>query len=102
MVASAVLNSENRFNVPAVAPAVNNVVVMASYAVFWLLRDGAPPSLDLTTAEKVVLAGGTTLGVIAFTMLRARAAARRGSHLRPRLDWREPSLRLLARRGAWA
>jgi putative peptidoglycan lipid II flippase len=102
LVASAVLNSENRFNVPAVAPTVNNIVVMATYGVFWLMRDGAAPSLDLTTTEKIVLAGGTTLGVIAFTTLPALAAARSGFHLRPRLDWREPSVRILARRGAWA
>jgi putative peptidoglycan lipid II flippase len=102
LVASAVLNAENRFNVPAVAPAVNNVIVIATYVVFWMLREGAAPSLELTTTEKVVLAGGTTLGVIAFTTLPALAATRSGFRLRPRLDWREPSLAVLARRGAWA
>ena len=102
LVASAVLNSEHRFNVPAVAPAVNNLVVLASYGVFWIMRDGAAPSLELTGPEKWVLAGGTTLGVIAFTMLPVVAARRTGFHLRPRLDWREPTVRVLGRRGAWA
>jgi putative peptidoglycan lipid II flippase len=102
LVASAVLNSEQRFNVPAVAPAVNNIVVLGTYAIFWVMRDGAPPSVDLTTAEKVVLAGGTTLGVLAFTLLPAIAVVRRGFHLRPRLDWRDPTVRTLGRRGAWA
>jgi putative peptidoglycan lipid II flippase len=102
LVASAVLNSEHRFNVPAVAPAVNNLVVLATYGLFWMLRDGAPPSLQLTTTEKWVLAGGTTLGVVAFTLLPAVAVARSGFHLRPRLDWHDPAVRTLGRRGAWA
>ena len=76
----AVLNAEHRFNVPAVAPAVNNVVVLATYAAFWAMRDGAAPALDLTTAEKWVLAGGTTLGVVAFT---AAAGGRRGARRLP-------------------
>jgi putative peptidoglycan lipid II flippase len=102
LVASAVLNSEHRFNVPALAPAVNNIVVLATYGLFWVLRDGAPPSLELTTTEKWVLAGGTTLGVVAFTLLPAIAVVRSGFHLRPRLDWRDPVVRTLGRRGAWA
>ncbi|HKA05020.1 MAG TPA: lipid II flippase MurJ [Acidimicrobiales bacterium] len=102
LVATAVLNGEHRFNVPAIAPAVNNVVVMATYVVFWVMRDGAAPSLDLTTAEKWVLAGGTTLGVIAFTTLPALAARRVGYRLRPHGDLASPTVRTVARRGAWA
>ncbi len=49
-----------------------------------------------------MLAGGTTLGVVAFTALPAVAAIRSGFHLRPRLDWRDPTVRTLGRRGAWA
>jgi putative peptidoglycan lipid II flippase len=102
LVATAVLNGEQRFNVPAIAPAVNNVVVMATYVVFWAMRDGAAPTLDLTTPEKWVLGGGTTLGVIAFTTLPALAARRLGYALRPHVDWHSPTVRTLARRGAWA
>jgi len=102
MVATAVLNSEHRFNIPAVAPAVNNLVVLATYATFWALRDGQAPSLELTATEKWVLAGGTTLGVLAFTLLPAIAVVRSGFHLRPRVDWRDPTVRALGRRGAWA
>jgi putative peptidoglycan lipid II flippase len=102
LVATAVLNGEHRFNVPAIAPAANNVVVMATYVVFWSMRDGAAPSLDLTTAEKWVLAGGTTLGVIAFTTLPALAARRLGYRLRPHVDFGSPAVRTVARRGAWA
>jgi putative peptidoglycan lipid II flippase len=49
-----------------------------------------------------VLAGGTTLGVLAFTLLPAVAVVRGGFHLRPRLDWRDPVVRTVGRRGAWA
>ena len=49
-----------------------------------------------------MLAGGTTLGVLAFTLLPAVAVVRSGFHLRPRLDWRDPTVRTVGRRGAWA
>jgi putative peptidoglycan lipid II flippase len=102
LVATAVLNAEHRFYVPAIAPASNNLVVMATYVVFWWMRDGAAPGLDLTTAEKWVLAAGTTLGVIVFTTLPALAARRHGYRLRPRVEWSSPTVRTLGRRGAWA
>jgi putative peptidoglycan lipid II flippase len=102
LVATAALNAEHSFNVPAIAPALNNVVVIATYLLFQALRSGAEPSLRLTGLEKVVLAGGTTLGVVAFTLLPALALARRGFRLRPHLDWHEPGVAVLARRGAWA
>lgn len=101
-VASAILNAHDRFALPVFAPVVNNVVVIGSYLAFWAMRDGAAPSLDLTTAEKVVLAGGTTLGVLLFCSVPVVAARRLGWTLRPSLDLRHPEVRALGRRGAWA
>jgi putative peptidoglycan lipid II flippase len=102
LVATAVLHAEHRFNVAAIAPALNNVIVITAYLVFWALRAGAAPSLSLTTTEKIVLAGGTTLGVVAFTALPALAARRSGFVLRPKFDRSDPVVRRLGRRGAWA
>ncbi|HUF31855.1 MAG TPA: murein biosynthesis integral membrane protein MurJ [Acidimicrobiales bacterium] len=102
MVATGVLNARGRFSLPVFAPAVNNVVVTASYGLFWYLRDGASPSLDLTGAQILVLGGGTTLGVLAFCAVPVIAVVRSGFSLRPRFDFRHPEVRRIARLGVWA
>lgn len=102
LVATAALNAKGRFVVPVAAPIVNNVVVIAAYAAFYFLRHGAAPSLDLTLAQKLVLAGGTTFAVLAFCAVPVVAARRVGFRLRPHLDRRHPMVRRLARQGAWA
>ena len=43
MVATSVLNAHDRFALPVFAPALNNVVVTASYGLFWLLPRTAGP-----------------------------------------------------------
>ncbi|QXC62026.1 hypothetical protein KSP35_04210 [Aquihabitans sp. G128] len=102
LVATSVLNAHHRFALPAVAPLANNVVVIAACAAFWWLRDGASPTLHLTTLETIVLAGGTTLGVLAFCGLPVLAVLRSSFRLRPNLDRHHPEVRRLARQGAWA
>lgn len=101
-VATALLHAERRFTVPAVAPVLNNVVVIGAYLGFRALREGRPPSLELSGAEIAVLAGGTTLGVVVFCSAPLVAVRRLGYRLRPRFAPRDPALRLLARTGAWA
>lgn len=102
MVATSVLNARDQFIVPAAAPIVNNVVVIAAYATFAALRGGRPPSLDLRGVEVAVLAGGTTLGVLAFCAVPVIAVIRSGFSLRPRLDWHHPAVRRIGRLGGWA
>lgn len=102
IVATAVLHARGRFALPAIAPAVNNVVVIAAYLGFWYLRDGADPSLDVRPVEIAILAGGTTLGVVAFCSLPIVGAWRTGFRFRPNLDRSDLELRRLARQGAWA
>ena len=102
MVCTAVLNAHNRFALPVLAPVANNVVVIATYLLFWKLRAGRPPSLDLSLVEKVVLAGGTTLGVVALCAVPLVGMARARFSLRPRLDVRNPDLRTVLGQGAWA
>jgi putative peptidoglycan lipid II flippase len=101
VVATALLNSTDRFVVPAVAPVVNNVVVVGAYLWFGAIRSGRAPSLDLSTVGLWVLAGGTTLAVVAFCALPLAAATRR-FRLWPNLDWRHPVVRRLASDGMWA
>lgn len=101
LVSTAVLNARGYFALPVFAPTVNNVVVIAAYLVFGALRGGQPPSLDLSLAEKLVLALGTTAGVVAFCAVPIVGLWRTGFHIRPRLA-RDPVLRRVARNGAWA
>lgn len=102
LVATAVLNARNSFALPVFAPTVNNVVVICTYLVFGWMRGGQPPSLDLTLAEKLVLALGTTLGVVAFCAVPVVGLWRSGFRLWPRFRLRHPVLRRLAREGSWA
>lgn len=102
LVATSVLNANQRFALATVAPLANNVVVIAACAAFWSLRDGAAPTLDLSGTEILVIAGGTTLGVVAFCGLPVVAVLRSSFRLRPNLDHRHPEVRRLARQGVWA
>ena len=101
-VATAVLNARGHFALPTAAPIANNVVVVGACWLFWELRDGVPPSLDLTTAQTVVLGLGTTLGVLALSAIPVLAVRRSGVALRPRLDLRHPGVRQAVRGGGWA
>lgn len=102
LVATAVLNADDHFAVPALAPVINNVVVTGAYLGFWYLRHGAEPSLHLRPIEVAVLAGGTTLGVVSFTAAPVVAARRRGFRLRPRFQRGSKELSHFWRQGAWA
>lgn len=101
-VATGVLNARGRFAVPVAAPIANNVVMVAACAVFWLLRDGSSPDLDLTGGQTAVLGLGATLGVLALSAIPLIAVARSGFSLRPRLDLAHPGVRRVLRRGGWA
>lgn len=100
-ITSAYLNARGRFSAAAAGPVANNVVVIATMGVF-LLVEGPSPSLDVSTAGKVILGLGTTLGVAAMSALPAMAAAREGLRLRPTTVWREPMVYAVAREGLWA
>jgi putative peptidoglycan lipid II flippase len=102
VVATAALHARGRFALPAIAPAVNNLVVIAAYVTFWYMRNGEEPSLDLSAPEIAVLAGGTSLGVVAFCAVPVIGAARSGFRIWPNLDRSDPDLRSLAGHGAWA
>lgn len=99
-VASALLNARRRFAAAAMAPVANNVVVTATMIAFMVVRPG-PPSLDLTGGEKLLLALGTTGGVLAMTLVPVLALRSLGLRVRPRLDMAAPGLRRLAGAAAW-
>lgn len=102
MVASAALAAKRRFAAAALAPAVNNVVVITAYVLFWVARDGEAPSLDLTPLQFVLVAGGTTLAVAAFTAIPAIVLTAGGVRWRPRWDLRDPAVATLRGSFGWA
>ncbi len=83
-VAIAVLYAQRRFVVTAAAPIASTVVIVIAMVVFRLLVGPGEPGLDLTTAEKLTLAIGGTLGVAGFVAVPTVALWRRGFRLRPR------------------
>lgn len=102
VVSSCVLAARGKFFAAAVAPAVNNVVAIAAYAVYHRLRGGRPPSLHFTPSEFLVIGAGTTVAVLAFAAVPMYFALRTGSMGRPR---RTPGLARsvgLHRAGGWA
>jgi len=102
LVSTALLNASGRFSLPALAPTVNNVVVVGAYLVFAQMRGGAPPSLDLSLPEALVLGLGTTVGVVAFCVVPFVGARRAGFELRLRWEPRHPAVSRVVRQGAWA
>ncbi|MDQ6927925.1 MAG: hypothetical protein M3159_04590, partial [Actinomycetota bacterium] len=106
-VATALLHGGRRFTAVAFAPVANNVIVIATMGVFWAISGGGggvvegAAGLDLSTAQKLVLAVGTTAGVAAMSLLPLVDVWRAGIRLRPRWDPRHPQIRALARSGAW-
>ena len=102
VVATAVLNAHHRFVLPVFAPLLNNVVVIGAYLWFQRLHGDRPLTPHLNSTEILVVAGGTTLGVIVFCGLPVLAVRRIGFSMRPNLDWRHPVVRSLGREGLWA
>ena len=99
-VATAVLHGSRRFAAAAFAPVANNLVVIATMVAFRAVA-GGDAGLDLPLSHRLILAVGTTAGVIAMASVPLVALRRAGIRLRPRWDPSHPGLRTLARAGIW-
>lgn len=102
MVTGAALAARGRFAAAALAPAVNNVIVIAACVAFRAARGGKEAALDLTPWQFTLLAGGTTLGVVAFSAVPAITLSLQGVRWRPRLQWHHPAVRSLRTTFGWA
>jgi putative peptidoglycan lipid II flippase len=101
-VLTGLLNAHRRFAAPMFAPVLNNLIVIATFVLFRIKHgSGVPDLTSLTAGDKWLLAGGTTAGVIAMTLvlwpsvIRMRRGYRLGMP-----NWRHPALarvRTLAR-----
>lgn len=102
MVSTAALAARRRFMAAALAPAVNNLVVISCYLAYRASRHGRPATLHLSPLQFALLAGGTTAAVIAFTAVPGVVLARQGVRWRPRWEPRHPALASLRGAIGWA
>ena len=82
-----VLNAKDMFGPMMWAPIANNVVqigVLGLYAVVW--GQGVDTSAPFTDPQALLLGGGSTLGIIAQTLILIPFYRRTGFHYRPRWD----------------
>lgn len=102
--ASVALNARRRFFAAAWAPALSNLVIIASLLLVPVVADGAPSLSDVLSNGTLrwLLGGGATLGiaVMALALLPALAAA--GVRYRFRPDFRNPAVRTLRTMSGWA
>lgn len=101
-VTSAALNARGRFVAAALAPAVNNVVVIAAALWFRASRHGQVADLDLTRGQFAILAGGTTLGVLAYALTPAIVLRRDGVRWWPRWRPEHPAVQSMRSSFGWA
>ena len=99
---SAALHARGHFVAAAVAPAVNNVIVILACLAFRASRGGAVADLDLTVGQFALIALGTTLGVVAYGLTTAIALRRHGVAWWP--TWRpdHPAVGMMRRQFGWA
>jgi putative peptidoglycan lipid II flippase len=100
---AAILNTRGHFAAPMWTPILNNIVVIATAAVFMLLPS-APGDLTaetITTTQVLVLGLGTTLGIVVQAAGLVPALRKVGFRWKWRWDFRELHLRELARIGGW-
>jgi putative peptidoglycan lipid II flippase len=101
-VATGLLNAHRRFAAPMFAPILNNLVVIAAFVAYAIMRGHrvVTPS-TITLGEKLVLAIGTTAGVVAMTLALWPSLRRTGYRWHPRLDANHPAVRKLAKLALW-
>ena len=103
MIMTGALHAHRRFALPALAPLLNNVIVIAVYLTYAGMRAGRPPTVSgITHSETLVLGLGTTLGVVAMTVCLVPQLVRMGWRFRFRFDLKHPAVRKGARLGVWA
>lgn len=98
----AILNTRGRFGAAAWAPVLNNVVVLATAAVFFVLPGPASLRPDtITTTQTLVLGIGTTLGIVVQALVLVPAARRIGFRWSWRVQLRGSGLGEAGALGAW-
>jgi putative peptidoglycan lipid II flippase len=97
--AGAVMNAHRRFALPAIAPAVENLGVIAVLGTVWLLFGRPSDTPGSQPVGEVLLLGlGSTAAVAVHAALQWWGARTQGVVLRPRPGWRDPEVAAVVRR----
>ena len=87
--ASQILNSRNSFALPMYAPIINNIIVIATAALFVTAMSAVPTASSVTSAQLNLLGFGTTLGVMAQALILVPALRKTGYSFRPNFQFRD-------------
>ena len=87
--ASQILNSRNSFALPMYAPIINNIIVIATAALFVTAMSAVPTASSVTSAQLNLLGFGTTLGVMAQALILVPALKKTGYSFRPNFQFRD-------------
>ncbi len=88
-----ILNARGSFGPMMWAPVVNNLVAIASLVLFIAVADAdGARSGSVSTAERMLLGGGATLGVVLQALVLLPILRRTGFGYRPRFDFRGAGL----------
>ncbi|MSZ29676.1 MAG: murein biosynthesis integral membrane protein MurJ [Actinobacteria bacterium] len=100
---TAMLNARRKFAAAAFAPSINNIVVIAVLLTLPLLQDGRETvgSVLANRNEEWLLGLGTTLGVVAMTVILLPALRSAGVRLHWVWEWRHPAVRQIVRLSGW-
>ncbi len=99
-VATGLLNAHRRFAVPMFAPILNNIIVIATFLTFAAMSDEEQAVLA-TGPQKLVLAVGTTLGVVGMTAALWPSLRRLGFRFRWRSAWMDEAVVRIAHLAKW-
>src|SRR3954468_22818012 len=101
-VMGAILNARERFGPPMWAPVLNNLVVIATCALFLALPGTSGVSAaSITSTQELVLGLGTTLGIVAQTIALMPSLRAAGFRFRFRTDLRGTGLGEIGRLARW-
>lgn len=90
---SQVLNARGHFALPMFAPILNNIVAIATFAVFMTItRASDVAAASLSNVQVALLGFGTTLGVVVQAAVLIPVLRRVGYNYRPRFDLRGQGL----------
>ena len=99
-VATGLLNAHRRFAVPMFAPILNNLIVIATFLTFAAMSHPGQAVLA-TGPQKLVLAVGTTLGVMAMTLALWPSLRRLGFRFRWRPGWMDEAVIRIGHLAKW-
>ncbi len=85
------------YKIPAAASIAENVVVIATLAVFGIVFGTGIELEQVTTSHVLLLGGGSSLGVALHAGIQLWGVSRLGVRLRPRAGWNDPDVRQLVR-----